>query len=175
VRIAIVAVATLLVGTAAFYVGALVGFVEGQAVYFGRQAPFEASWITATLTALREDRSSEAVALLEGRLDSQLLTHGVHLLAGPPRFERPGLDPVLGYNLLEHVAEYRSQNPPVSENPGVASTLKGLVGCLQRAPFGSPKPEVQNYLRACYRRVWSRAAQQGTAADGHSRELSVAW
>lgn len=144
----------LVVTAAAFYAGGVVGFVEGQAVQLGRQAPFEASWITATVSALRAGRSSEAVAILEQQLDGQLITHGAHSLTTTPRFERPGLNPALGYKLLGPVAEYRSHNPAVTDDPGVASTINGIVRCLWKAPLEAPDSEVQAYLRSCYRGAW---------------------
>jgi hypothetical protein len=154
VRTLLTALVVLVVAAAAFYFGGIVGFVEGQAVQLGRQAPFEASWITATLSALRAGRSSEAVAILDQQLDGQLITHGVHSLTKPPRFERPGLHPALGYKLLEPVAEYRSQNTAVSEDPEVASTINGIVRCLRKAPLEAPDSEVQAFLRVCYRGAW---------------------
>ena len=153
-RTAFIALVVLVVAALAFYIGGVVGFVEGRAVQLGRQAPFEASWITATLSALRAGRSSDAAALLEQHLDVQLITHGVHSLAEPPWFERPDLDPVLGYKLLRPVAEYRSQNPPVSGDPEITSTLNGMVDCLRKAPLDAPEAEARAYLRSCYRSAW---------------------
>ncbi len=153
-RTTLIALIVLVVAALAFYVGGVVGFVEGRAVQLERQAPFEASWITATLSALRAGRSSDAVALLEQQLDVQLITHGAHSLTGPPWFERPNLDPALGYKLLRPAAEYRTQNPPVGGDPESASTLNSIVDCLRKAPLDAPDAETREFLRSCYRLAW---------------------
>ena len=139
---------------AAFYAGAFVGFTEGRAVQLGRSASTDALWISHALTALRSDRQQDALSILESQLDSALLSHGVHVLAGPPRFDLTSRQPIEGFKLLRPAAAYRSEHPAVSENPEVRATITGISSCLSEMDLEGSEGAVRTALQACYRGVW---------------------
>ena len=138
----------------AFYFGAHVGFVEGRAVEIGRNAATDAFWVSQVLSALRAQNQQDALKVLEDHLDGAIMSHGVHILAGPPKFELQKHQFVEGFKMLGPAAAYRAAHPTASENPEVRATITGISACLSEAKLGESEESVRAVLQACYRGVW---------------------
>jgi hypothetical protein len=92
--------------------------------------------------------------MLEGYLDGALLSHGVHVLAGPPKFELQTHQLSEGFKLLGPAAAYRVAHPTTSENSEIRATITGISACLSEANLGESEESVRAVLQPCYREAW---------------------
>lgn len=126
------------VATAAlcFYVGLSQGFGRGYTYRDIHASSSEAVFEVFMLESLRSGKIDSAIKLLEGHLDTQIISHRMGLGRGPafPHIISYGDFSDAEIRLMTKVAKYRTAHPTQTEDPDIKSEINYVVRHYSQSP-----------------------------------------
>lgn len=110
-----------------FFSGVRVGITQ----YILSEGAPRAVMLTAQLDRLRRGKTEDAIELMEGSLDSEVLLHGHFMNHGHPWIMYPLRTTDSYDNFMQKVAQYRKKYPRAKSDPGKGNPKYDEVRVVQ--------------------------------------------
>lgn len=145
-RVALCVAVALAAGASGYGLGERSGYAAGfdSGYQQGGESGFENGFVTGQMSAsavegalaahvsklIRRGDTSEAISFLEETVDTSLVLYSGFVERERSPFDQTDLA-TGARRVMEKVAEHRSAQPPVSEDPGVRETIASVLASLQ--------------------------------------------